>query len=736
MALYGGTAEALDYTLSRLIGEALAFIFLGAWLLVALFRPGWRPSTLLAIPLASVLLVFGVSSLMSENQRVSGEFLSYATLMALAYLFLVALLRSDWIRNRIFVLVAVLTAVIAGGYVLVVLVRWIEWWGLVGRPALPPLRPNYEALSLGNPTVVGTMAILLLGATWAHNSARPEARRPLRGLTLLVGLAVLMTGSRGTLVAVAVAVTAWFVLPIIRQRLSRLGRGRMPVPPGRTTGMVLAAGLLAIATIPILADRLTQGGGGEIRYAYAAASIRMFLEHPVTGVGPGMWGPLRASFTTTNEVDYYLAQAHNLPLQSIAEFGVLGALAGVLVVVGLIRLLRLGHSSENPRTRAFARAAGFGATFLAVQELVDPFATWPTVLLALALPIAQVEAALPRASGKGVRSTLVVAAFAAMLAVGTFLVTIERGAWASGLAAEAHRQGDLTKARTEAADALAADPFLPVSWFTAGVIAADAGFLDEAAYAFATAARDDDFSASWLNLAAVEVERRDHEAARVALDRAMRLGWQQPGMSYAAGFLYNRIGLRPEAVNSFAYAIAGAAQLADEKFWSTADIRPLRDSAIDAALQLSQGNPRVRFEVAVYGGRTAASAEAEEQLEFDDRATAHLVKVAWGGDAEAYGFLLSRAQDRPLDVFAVGWAARVARLQADEGAVLRLWRWLELIDPLSLDRYGREVVVAWGRPQLRLIRGANALGYGHTVYRRPIPRTLFVIWVPRLAYDP
>ena len=44
----------------------------------------------------------------------------------------------------------------------------------------------------------------------------------------------------------------------------------------------------------------------------------MFVDAPITGVGPGMWAPERILHTDEGELDFYIPHAHNLVFQTAA----------------------------------------------------------------------------------------------------------------------------------------------------------------------------------------------------------------------------------------------------------------------------------------------------------------------------------------------------------------------------------------------------------------------------------
>ena len=89
------------------------------------------------------------------------------------------------------------------------------------------------------------------------------------------------------------------------------------------------------------------------RIMLAKAAIRMMVEHPITGVGPGQFG---LHYSATNA-----AHPHNTPLQLLAEYGLIAGTAGVAlgiaVVVFALRQLRSKTRGEPDPTTASLVAA-------------------------------------------------------------------------------------------------------------------------------------------------------------------------------------------------------------------------------------------------------------------------------------------------------------------------------------------------------------------------------------------
>jgi O-antigen ligase len=82
------------------------------------------------------------------------------------------------------------------------------------------------------------------------------------------------------------------------------------------------------------------------RMAQMQAGWRMFLAHPLTGVGPGNYTPAYPSFAVGG---WYASRghAHNYYIHLLAETGAIGALAYVALLVGIIRQAIATLRAEN-----------------------------------------------------------------------------------------------------------------------------------------------------------------------------------------------------------------------------------------------------------------------------------------------------------------------------------------------------------------------------------------------------
>jgi O-antigen ligase len=191
------------------------------------------------------------------------------------------------------------------------------------------------------------LALVPLAVVALRWTRRPVLRLALLGLLVLIAAAVVLTFSRGAIVASVAVLVGLVVLGLIGRR-------------GALAGVALA--LVAVVAVPGLGarlgtlDPLSDGGGGDRvidqRINDTLAAFLAFTEHPLVGVGPGQFPQVYAEYAdrVPGEVGHELYEAHSLYGEVAAEGGVLG-IAAFFGLVGLTLALLL-------RARGLARRAG------------------------------------------------------------------------------------------------------------------------------------------------------------------------------------------------------------------------------------------------------------------------------------------------------------------------------------------------------------------------------------------
>lgn len=205
--------------------------------------------------------------------------------------------------------------------------------------------PNFFALAMLTvlPWLVylaWTSRSLLLRAFWALGSVG-------------VGFAVLLSYSRGALVAAVGVVALLAVLGVL---------------PRRVLLVLAGAAAVALWQVPSLSDRVAtlhtlsvQGATGEASLSGRLSEVRtageVFLAHPATGVGPGQFPEYYQRYVGLRGVGVHFGEgprnAHNLIAGIAADLGTVGLLVfGGLVVVVLTGLRRARRTALRPEATA------------------------------------------------------------------------------------------------------------------------------------------------------------------------------------------------------------------------------------------------------------------------------------------------------------------------------------------------------------------------------------------------
>jgi O-antigen ligase len=261
----------------------------------------------------------------------------------------------------------IIDAFVLGGLVVALYGLWQVATGqdlITAEAGLQRLRsiygsPNNVALYLGR-ILPFLVAMFLLGhgrRRWIYTAA-----------LLPIGLALLLTFSKGALFLGIPA--SMLVIFVIWQRMN--GRRAWPWVVG---GAVLGGiGLLIAFQIPQLAARLDPSGEtGFLRLNLWRASLNMFLDHPIIGVGlDNFLYAYRGRYifdAAWREPD--LNHPHNILLDLGTRLGLLGIFCGIWLFEGIRRAVwRLpGRVSDEMRPYAVGIIGAFAA--LLIHGLVD-----------------------------------------------------------------------------------------------------------------------------------------------------------------------------------------------------------------------------------------------------------------------------------------------------------------------------------------------------------------------------
>jgi O-antigen ligase len=259
------------------------------------------------------------------------------------------------------------------------------------RPTGPLEDPNYYAQML----LPGLG--LWLGVTIA---ARSQVLRLVAGLAVLVvTAAVLLTSSRGGVVALGLMVLVW----LVRER--RLGVMVLLMPPLLAT-LLLMPGYgqrlvtTASSAIAALSGEDVNEASVSGRLAEMGAAAQAFAEHPGAGLGYGTFQDFYQAQSVRLDLKLRSADrsAHSLYLEAAAEQGLPGLLALIAMIALAFRAAFLARAAalatDDPRLRAMLDGLIAGAIGLFAAALFLHDAYGQNVWMVLTLLFAAERATL------------------------------------------------------------------------------------------------------------------------------------------------------------------------------------------------------------------------------------------------------------------------------------------------------------------------------------------------------
>ena len=361
---------------------------LGIWIALRWWRRAAWPGTALDLPLLLWLGITLLTAVLSAHQR-RGLFATWETLVGLLLLYLlVDAIRRGWSRVlwRVLYLAGAVVCVIG----VVEFLAWYFGWPLLSRfqqgwlaigglaQPFPPILHRIGVALVNNTALSAFVALLIPPAVGIVLTARDREVRT--GMTLWLfaaGGIILLALSRGGFLALGVSLPLLFLGgmrdPRFRKWWSRFSS---------TSGRVLLVGAAAIGLVLVLsagllvAARLAQHSSGDaVRADLWRSAGAMFLDHPLTGVGPGAYGIELRTYRNPGFARDHITTAHNLYLTIVAEMGLPGLIVAAWVIVILTCTWWKRWRGEEPGSSQWWRLLGTGAALagLAAQSMVDTF---------------------------------------------------------------------------------------------------------------------------------------------------------------------------------------------------------------------------------------------------------------------------------------------------------------------------------------------------------------------------
>jgi O-antigen ligase len=352
-------------------------VFLGSIVLgTRMSRLKWRDPWLLG-PLAA-FVAFVLLTITSTNHTLSVSALETAAATLIVFLATVAAARvGRWI------LVAVPLVAACANALLVVVEEANLWMPFGEHPELPH-HLQCDAL-IGNPNEVGGYLGAALLAALAAIAAKRSGTRWKIGDVLLVAMLGAALFACQTLTAIIAFILAALVMIALSSWKRAMG----------VAGVTIISLVIIVAVVVPLRQRAVRvsawfqsGEYNEIvseRFTPFAAASLMFIDHPLTGVGPGAFSWQYFDYKIRAEQKYpslrrayargiNFGEVHNDHLQALAEGGLVGYTAFIAL---LGALAALSFTAAHPESDAWQRFAHTLALPLAVFWVVLSLAQFP-----------------------------------------------------------------------------------------------------------------------------------------------------------------------------------------------------------------------------------------------------------------------------------------------------------------------------------------------------------------------
>ena len=392
LALYftfiGGSSRYQTSLAIRMLHHGVVTVICAGWLLNRLRHRQGLPQTPLNYPIYAMIAVWFITALTSIDTRMALEHLWLPITHTILFFIIIDLLQKD--HHRLIMEAVFLMATMVIFLTGLELASWYFGLGIIPNTSIgwadislvPNALPRVSmAMSISTLVAGYIVPLIMLAFVWGISTHRKDYRIvliPLSGLLLVV---LLLTYSRGGLLAFLVALATWLLIrglqnptmtAKIPQRWLRVGG------VGLTLGLV---GLFVVVTLPFAV-----GASDEGRVDMWRSAVEITRDNPITGVGPGLFGKAFRDYRDPDIARDKLASAHNSPLNTASETGLLGI--AVSLWLGWI-IIREGYRSwrQSISKKQHYRIEGVAVAWvgLSVHSMVDVFTITPIVLIMLVL---------------------------------------------------------------------------------------------------------------------------------------------------------------------------------------------------------------------------------------------------------------------------------------------------------------------------------------------------------------
>lgn len=581
----GGTFYSQFNFFLRVANQIIVTLILGVWLFDRLRKGTGLPRTPLDGALALYLAANVLSAALGQSPRFSLEGLWFTLTHLLAFYVLVDLLRRGWAVRlaRVFFMTSAVVCLVG----LAEFLAWYfgaalfpGWWNIGGwQQPIPPIIYRLAITLNGSTPLSAYLALLTPPAIGLLLTLPPRHReRPALWLWLVLALVVqVLTFSRAGVLAllVSLGITALGWLFIRRQQRFSF---RLPwqqwTLSQRLLGLAAGVLLLGLGLFWLQSSFAGRGSSTQFRFVLWEVALTVFQQHPLTGAGPGNFGRALLRLNQAELPRFQIASAHNIYLNTAAELGLAGLLAGGFL------LFRLGQAGwqhwrqlTTPSERLRLLTCGAALVGLLAQTLVDAYSATPIILLVAALAAYGAAPLEPRPAPSRQRGATALSGLLLLVYAAAF-ARLAQADLAYQRSFSREGAGDLAEAIAEAGQSYELDPWLAGRIFRLALLEARlAQQDDDAALAQAAIdhyraglAQEPIWGLNSANLAGLLWQQGQRVEAIATMERTLAAE-KTPLYLVNQGYFYEQEGRWAEARTAYGQALALNPSLAGSDFW-------------------------------------------------------------------------------------------------------------------------------------------------------------------------
>lgn len=481
---------------------------------------------------------------------------------------------------------------VSGGIILLAALEtsmvYSQWWRMVGsRQILPPYPYRPVSLVGHSSAMMGLVNLCAPLALFAFLRTRNKTQRILLAFWLVAFLIVVpFCSSPGGMIGTAVWTGGFFIYLLWKKNplegwSSLRYRGKIIV-------ILLGIGILAAVGIAayLVSMKFLQHPAQEVNVFGSqseiwANALQIWLANPWFGTGPDRFGFGYLQAVSGTPPGYWASHAHSLPVQILAEFGIVGEIALLALFVENLRWFWKRYRLIDDSKRELAVVVLAGCAAWTVQMLVDDLTGFSIVMVSLILLLAYLVSLpeTPLERWPQVSNNLIILP-GLMLAFGA--------GWA--LWAYAPMSRGVTALQLENCDSSA--PFFAASkdrdpnfsfyatqagyaWAGCGSPNDDETALVKAHQSFEKSLEiEPDVSLFWANQAVVDWQTTRYKDKAVPnLQHAVALSPNEPSYVLNLGWIYEEESLDKAAISAYTRTLDLQPLWVDHPFWQLTGLR-------------------------------------------------------------------------------------------------------------------------------------------------------------------